>query len=238
MEVSITSTWTLRHQEEFHQTLRPELSAKMHLDPRPLYDMALSYLGPSDPTTTAYDTGFAMDEYIRSVFNVLQAPLAKEPASVLMDGLPEVREARNAMVNVSDCSRIKSERGPESLHASAVTIAPQDVFMRAMSSDTDFGTGVDTLMRAIQTKSQEQCSTPQAPPLCLGYGQFVTDPVCSQLSSRSGRRRSSTGWVTKLRRCYQCDVSTCGKAFSQKTHLEIHRRAHTGYKPFVSFTQP
>jgi uncharacterized Zn-finger protein len=28
----------------------------------------------------------------------------------------------------------------------------------------------------------------------------------------------------------------CNKSFYQKTHLEIHVRAHTGAKPFVSYT--
>ena len=38
---------------------------------------------------------------------------------------------------------------------------------------------------------------------------------------------------SKPKKRYQCDVSDCGKAFYQKTHLEIHTRAHTGVKPFV-----
>ncbi|EMC97356.1 hypothetical protein BAUCODRAFT_68708 [Baudoinia panamericana UAMH 10762] len=37
----------------------------------------------------------------------------------------------------------------------------------------------------------------------------------------------------KSKKRYQCNVDGCGKAFYQKTHLEIHTRAHTGIKPFV-----
>ena len=32
---------------------------------------------------------------------------------------------------------------------------------------------------------------------------------------------------------YQCDLGSCTKAFTQKTHLEIHKRAHSGSKPYL-----
>lgn len=35
-------------------------------------------------------------------------------------------------------------------------------------------------------------------------------------------------------RKYKCTLPNCGKSFAQKTHLDIHIRAHTGVKPFVS----
>ena len=37
----------------------------------------------------------------------------------------------------------------------------------------------------------------------------------------------------KPRKRYQCTIPNCNKSFYQKTHLEIHIRAHTGAKPFV-----
>jgi uncharacterized Zn-finger protein len=40
----------------------------------------------------------------------------------------------------------------------------------------------------------------------------------------------------KTRKRYQCSMPGCHKSFFQKTHLEIHTRAHTGVKPFVSIT--
>lgn len=41
----------------------------------------------------------------------------------------------------------------------------------------------------------------------------------------------------KPRKRYQCTIEDCNKSFYQKTHLEIHTRAHTGVKPFVSLLQ-
>ncbi|KAK4501299.1 hypothetical protein PRZ48_007106 [Zasmidium cellare] len=70
-----------------------------------------------------------------------------------------------------------------------------------------FSTDIDTLMRAIQSKTEpheQRKDKPKAEPS-----------------------------VSKPKKRYQCDVPDCGKAFYQKTHLEIHSRAHSGIKPFL-----
>ncbi|KAL5119111.1 DNA-binding transcription factor [Pleosporales sp. CAS-2024a] len=78
----------------------------------------------------------------------------------------------------------------------------------AESNNITFATDVDTLMKAIQAK---QTTPPQKPEV----------PLCEQ-------PRPSP----KPRKRYQCHMPDCHKSFYQKTHLEIHIRAHTGAKPF------
>lgn len=71
-------------------------------------------------------------------------------------------------------------------------------------------TDIDTLMKAIQSKDRS------------------TDELVEEQA-----RPSDVAIVNKPRKRYLCEIPGCGKAFYQKTHLEIHTRAHTGVKPFL-----
>ncbi|CAL3965905.1 unnamed protein product [Diplocarpon coronariae] len=77
-----------------------------------------------------------------------------------------------------------------------------------------FATEVDVLMKAIQAKSQ----TPRPP----------TSPAQRDRSMDDGSSRSPKS--SKKR--YQCTIDGCNSLFTQKTHLEIHERKHTGLKPY------
>ena len=73
-----------------------------------------------------------------------------------------------------------------------------------------FSTEIDTLMRAIQSQSK-------AP----------------EKKHAEKTKSSDNPTVNRPRKKYLCEVAGCGKSFYQKTHLEIHIRAHTGIKPFL-----
>ncbi|KAL8898623.1 MAG: hypothetical protein Q9192_001982 [Flavoplaca navasiana] len=96
------------------------------------------------------------------------------------------------------------------------------------SSEFRSSTCVDSLVQTIQTKSE--CRRPS-----LSSHSF-SDPALSQSSPRTktsqpgqhGYEHNSRG----ARKTYRCSVASCAKTFHQKSHLEIHVRAHNGYKPF------
>jgi hypothetical protein len=74
----------------------------------------------------------------------------------------------------------------------------------------DFETDVEALLRAIQSKSKQT--------YLLDHGQL--ENKLPQMKSPKKR--------------YECTAPGCLKQFYQKTPLEIHTRAHTGVKPYVS----
>jgi len=134
-----------------------------------------------------------------------------------LHALPEIRPAKNA---------INQSKGTDPQIAGSATIKKEGF-------NTEFSTEVDVLMKAIQAKPESspspiQQSLPPLQHLAPGYSSYpMTPPRCLMTSegqlSRSGK---------KLK--YTCNLPGCGKSFAQKTHLDIHMRAHTGDKPFVS----
>jgi len=144
----------------------------------------------------------------------------------------------------TQCARYPLPGACETLNVKVEDSSPTESFAwlhsgdgaSGIDDDTTFGTEVDTLMRTIQTKtkaktrSQEDFSPREN--VCHSYGEENSSPVVAQEDYFS---RTSSPWSgAKARKTYQCDLPTCAKLFYQKTHLEIHMRAHTGYKPFVS----
>lgn len=115
------------------------------------------------------------------------------------------------------------------------------------ASDVNFGTEVDTLMKAIQAKSK---TTPQTPsPVTQSrpvVGVSVTPPYRQAAVSQGNEYEERKFKLTQAniqeeasshkgnKKRYECTIENCTKSFYQKTHLDIHERSHTGIKPYVS----
>ncbi|KAF1957545.1 zinc finger protein OZF [Byssothecium circinans] len=179
-------------------------------------------------TTMPYQPGaFAFDTLPANPYNMQQAfPISYTPeisptvsygGSSDIQRLPTVPEARNGFamgstppVKCESSSPVQSSPIFRSTSYSG-SIKQEGNEAGCGGNVAYFSTHVDTLMKAIQAKQQ---SVPKTDP--------VEDPKPEDISppQRSKKR-------------YYCRELGCDKTFTQKTHLDIHARAHTGDKPFL-----
>jgi len=122
---------------------------------------------------------------------------------------------------------------------------------RSHPEEAPFGTDVDTLMKAIQSKTQQIKSQPQpnssidqspsvvgfpTPNSSSSFSMNNTRAFITHVEKENEQRLTSDGLQdnkTPPKKRYECSIKGCDKSFYQKTHLEIHARAHTGVKPYV-----
>src|SRR5205823_2978033 len=97
-------------------------------------------------------------------------------------------------------------------------------------ANINFSTDVDTLMKAIQAKQQSVQQRQPPPAKVRELSHHETLKARDSLLLQEEEVKPSQ----KPKKRYQCSIPGCNKSFYQKTHLEIHTRAHTGVKPFVS----
>jgi uncharacterized Zn-finger protein len=136
-----------------------------------------------------------------------------------------ITDVRTNVSHVHRSPSVKSEPSPiDGVHAQVFPIASEEALPTATTESTEapggvaFNTDIDCLMRAIQAKS----STSEPP-----AQKEQVAPVLPEVPAPAEVKH------TKARKRYQCSMPNCNKSFYQKTHLEIHTRAHTGVKPFV-----
>ena len=108
------------------------------------------------------------------------------------------------------------------------TTPPASAPFGDQQSSEAHGTGVDVLMKAIQTKCQVPERQLPSPPSTVSSRRDSSSSLDSSSTSGLCDRRRSRG-----KERYKCPVPSCGKAFTQKGRLSVHSRAHTGHKPYV-----
>ncbi|KAF3356446.1 Asparagine-rich zinc finger protein AZF1 like [Verticillium longisporum] len=95
-----------------------------------------------------------------------------------------------------------------------------------MTDDVVFTTPVDVMMKALQKrKDKEELASSNSSE--AGAGSVKSEPSSPHPSSTDGSQET-TDKVKK----YRCPYDGCPKSFQQSTHLETHKRAHTGDKPY------
>jgi hypothetical protein len=106
---------------------------------------------------------------------------------------------------------------------------------QAQAQEVTQSTDVDALMRAIQAKPVGDNGNDAAATVKRASGRDA-----GAEGESTGRRGSASGngGGEDPKKRYECHIGECRKAFFQKTHLEIHIRAHTGAKPYVCFFFP
>ncbi|KAF2128444.1 zinc finger protein-like protein OZF [Dothidotthia symphoricarpi CBS 119687] len=202
-----------------HHTPRSYQPTTSHMDMNlPLFSSTpLSSSVPYQPGAYAFDPASA-NPYNVQFSTINYAPNVSQSVSFAgvpdVQTLPTVREARNAF-SLDGHLMVKSESQSAVVANSMYNDGSYSGELKRSQSEptestvTNFGTDVDTLMKAIQARQPP--SSPRS--------------ECSEGTRTKGSQ--------KPKKKYSCNMLNCSKNFYQKTHLEIHIRAHTGQKPFL-----
>lgn len=208
-----------------------------------LADPAMGYPMSYAPSNVNYHTGPAATTSVNAYCGIFPPQsLYLPPSYTGGQNLSQVRQIQGLAVNMGHPPLVKPNN--KSLDEEAymfydMSLQPQQLQQQQpprTPGEVNFGTDVDTLMRTIQTKSGNRRPTGHASDMRDSGDRSLSIGTDSHLGRDCYGGDSSQGFG-RSRKQYQCNVPSCSKVFFQKTHLEIHERAHTGSKPFVSDAQ-
>lgn len=180
-------------------------------------------------------------------YQPMSHPAPMQPVHDVHPGLPHVRDALDGLARDGGSPMVKSEDGsmyrgypPHHEQVDTYSVDSKISTSTVSSGEAHFATDVDTLMKAIQAKSkpnpQRRLPLPSQSPQTirstiaqpqLYSGGYAQEPAYADAGMAVPKTQRS-------KKRYTCEIPGCSKSFFQKTHLEIHTRAHTGVKPFVS----
>jgi hypothetical protein len=199
-----------------------------------LSSSALSYPMSYGSSNIGYTTGPGSAASMASYGAIMPPQSLYLPSSYAMNqNISQVRHVPGSTVQLNHGSLVKAESKPlEDQAYMYYGMALPPSHGPKNPGEANFGTDVDTLMRAIQVKSDSRRRGPRISEVHEPNERRMSDGPDSDIA-REGYSESGQGFPRSRKR-YQCSVPSCCKVFFQKTHLEIHVRAHTGAKPFVS----
>ena len=120
----------------------------------------------------------------------------------------------------------------ESLRQKSTTLSSNNL-PDFVATNPTFRTGVDTLVRTIQTKELHAEHDHESLGIKINTSQDTNSSSALESPCETNSCEGLPTYGSRIGKKYQCHAPSCTKLFFQKTHLEIHMRAHTGYKPFV-----
>ncbi|KOS39675.1 hypothetical protein ACN38_g9482 [Penicillium nordicum] len=153
-----------------------------------------------------------------------------------LQSLPEIRPAKNAITQTVKPTPDHGPRLQLSTGGHDSPVGPNEA--KQTPADIAFSTNVDVLMKAIQAKHASSPTQQSLPPLQhleapVPQAYPVSYPTASPTPPRCYHANEGQLSRSGKKRKYNCNLPGCGKSFAQKTHLDIHIRAHTGDKPFI-----
>ncbi|KAK4179865.1 hypothetical protein QBC36DRAFT_375643 [Triangularia setosa] len=195
--------------------------------PAPQYQPPVTYSGyHSYAPSPVLGSPFRAHAYPEQQTRVMSA----EPSLVRGSGTPSVG---HSPVQESRSPSVGAERQLSVTAEATLPCKTIEANLPVAGQQThEFHTPLDTLMKAVQAKTAKP--TEGKTDASENELQERVLPSSTQTQGEVFTRTRSAPGITAPVKRYACGIAGCSKMFSQKTHLDIHRRAHTGESPYVS----
>ncbi|KAF6819747.1 C2H2 transcription factor [Colletotrichum sojae] len=137
---------------------------------------------------------------------------------------PSVQNDRQCSPSTKSETKLSNPKTPHPLNTKDIK------FNKPTSArPVNFTTAIDTLMKAIQKRADSDDIVKGVPEM---EKVIKPEPRSPRPAPQPQAEPSTEPIEAPKTKKYVCDVDGCGKSFYQSTHLDTHKRAHTGEKPY------